>query len=89
MLILVLEVCNSHTIVGDSLEVIQKNIAEKPDVRGCVREAALRYVCQMFNKAIICACDSGNHLFGITNKIGFVLSNYFYRNAIDTDARYL
>jgi hypothetical protein len=36
-----------------------------------------RYVCQMFNKAIICACDSGNHLFGITNKIGFVLSNYF------------
>jgi hypothetical protein len=51
--------------VGASLEVIQKKRAEKPEVRDAAREAALRYVCQLYDKAIIYAYDSGNHLFGL------------------------
>jgi hypothetical protein len=34
--------------VGASLEVIQKKRAEKPEVRDAAREAALRYVCQLY-----------------------------------------
>jgi hypothetical protein len=34
----------SRSIVGASLEVIQKKRAEKPEVRDAAREAALRYV---------------------------------------------
>lgn len=34
----------SRSIVGATLEVIQKKRAEKPEVRDAAREAALRYV---------------------------------------------
>ena len=34
--------------MGASLEVIQKKRAEKPEVRDAAREAALRYVCQLY-----------------------------------------
>jgi hypothetical protein len=34
----------SRSIVGATLEVIQKKRAEKPEVRDAAREAALRYI---------------------------------------------
>jgi large subunit ribosomal protein L24e len=42
----------SRSIVGASLEVIQKKRAEKPEVRDAAREAALRYVLS-YCKAVI------------------------------------
>ena len=52
--------------MGASLEVIQKKRAEKPEVRDAAREAALRYVCQLYIIKPSFMPDSGNHLFGLT-----------------------
>lgn len=38
----------SRSIVGATLEVIQKKRAEKPEVRDAAREAALRYVFNVY-----------------------------------------
>uniref|UniRef100_A0A453FST8 Uncharacterized protein n=1 Tax=Aegilops tauschii subsp. strangulata TaxID=200361 RepID=A0A453FST8_AEGTS len=38
----------SRSIVGATLEVIQKKRAEKPEVRDAAREAALRYIFNLF-----------------------------------------
>jgi hypothetical protein len=45
----------SRSIVGASLEVIQKKRAEKPEVRDAAREAALRYVGHFVQQLSICA----------------------------------
>ena len=37
----------SRSIVGATLEVIQKRRAEKPEVRDAAREAALRYIVEI------------------------------------------
>ena len=49
----------SRSIVGATLEVIQKKRVEKPEVRDAVREAALRCVFILFVYAYFCICISG------------------------------
>lgn len=40
---------HSRSIVGATLEVIQKRRTEKPEVRDAAREAALRYISCLLN----------------------------------------
>jgi hypothetical protein len=42
----------SRSIVGATLEVIQKKRAEKPEVRDAAREAALRYIIHLCHEDI-------------------------------------
>uniref|UniRef100_I1NAH4 Large ribosomal subunit protein eL24 n=1 Tax=Glycine max TaxID=3847 RepID=I1NAH4_SOYBN len=49
----------SRSIVGATLEVIQKKRAEKPEVRDAAREAALRCVFILFVSAYFCICIFG------------------------------
>lgn len=42
----------SRSIVGATLEVIQKRRSEKPEVRDAAREAALRY-CNLFIRKVV------------------------------------
>jgi hypothetical protein len=52
----------SRSIVGASLEVIQKKRAEKPEVRDAAREAALRYVVIFtFCKTVIYVSYNNHH----------------------------
>lgn len=51
----------SRSIVGATLEVIQKRRAEKPEVRDAAREAALRYT---FTFNSFMACEMGGIIHG-------------------------
>jgi hypothetical protein len=55
----------SRSIVGASLEVIQKKRAEKPEVRDAAREAALRYVVIFTFCKIVIYVSYNNHHCGL------------------------
>lgn len=59
----------SRSIVGASLEVIQKKRAEKPEVRDAAREAALRYVFYYFMKQLYMRYND-NHCGGVNSDYG-------------------